>query len=61
MSEEKINPWGVASSPAQPEWELYAEKDGQHPEVWRLRVPGGWLYRLGKTSIVFAPLTPSGL
>ena len=53
---EKVNPWTLPEEP-EPSWELYSERDGQHPEVWRIRIPGGYLYRLGKaTTATFVPL-----
>lgn len=54
-----INPWTTPLDPVEPEpsWEEYSKKDGQtHPPTYRLRVPGGWLYRVGKSdSTTFVP------
>lgn len=66
--EQKINPWGESSvsssEPILPQWEFVkvAPSAGfastKHPDLWRLRVPGGWLYRLGKSTdgpLTFVP------
>lgn len=53
-----INAWADASAPGRPQWEFVpVEKTAvKHPDVYRLRVPGGWLYRLGKsTEAVYVP------
>jgi hypothetical protein len=56
MGDARINPWVGESDPTSPEWETVSEKDGSHPAVYRMRVPGGWLYRLGKsTTATFVP------
>lgn len=50
-----ISPWGqqTVSEPERPRWEFVPiEKTAEkHPDLYRLRVPGGWLYRLGLKSI----------
>lgn len=58
-----INPWsseqGGSVVSGRPKWEFVpVEKTAEkHPDVYRLRVPGGWLYRLGlkSTEAVFVP------
>ena len=52
---DKINPWGpTASVPEQPAWELVPVLNG--PALYRVRIPGGWLYRLEKSKeLAFVP------
>lgn len=48
-----INPW-EEREPADPGWEVL-ELDDDGPAVKRLRIPGGWLYLVGKHPPVFVP------
>ncbi len=47
-----INPW--EETPQQQRWEELDLGD-EGPAVKRLRVPGGWLYVVGKHPPVFVP------
>ncbi len=50
-----INPWRpIASEPEHLEWETVQVIGG--PALYRVRVPGGWLYRLEKSKeLTFVP------